>query len=72
MTIPNDIRRRLNIRKGDKIKFNLEGSSIHITVPKLEDNIVERTKGILKGIEPELTPEELEDAFLLGMASKIK
>jgi len=39
---------------------------------KGEEDVVERTKGVLKGVEPELTSEELEEAFLAAMASKIK
>jgi len=72
VTIPNELRDRLNLKKGDKIKFSLEGGVIRLIIPKLEEDVVERTKGALKGIEPELTPEELEEAFLTAVASKIK
>jgi len=34
--------------------------------------MAEETVGILKGIEPEMTAEELEEAFLTAVASKIK
>jgi len=72
ITIPNELRTRLDLKKGDKIRFSLEGSIIRLIIPKLEEDVVERTKGVLKGIEPELTPEELEEAFLTAVTSKIK
>jgi len=72
ITIPNELRERLGLKKGDEIKFLLEGRMIRLIVPKLEEDVVERTKGILKGVEPELTSEELEEAFLMAAASKIK
>ena len=72
ITIPNELRARLDLRKGDKVKFSLEGNTIHMIVPKLDDDVVERTRGSLKAVEPELTPEELENAFLTAIASKIK
>jgi len=62
----------LGLKKGDKIRFSLEGSMIRLIIPKMEEDVVERTKGVLKGFEPELTPEELEEAFLTAAASKIK
>ena len=72
VTIPQELRDRLGLRKGDIIKFSLEGSIIRLLIPKLEEDVVERTKGVLKGIEPELTPEELEEVFVRAAASKIK
>ncbi len=72
VTIPQKLRARLGLTKGDKIKFSLEGGMIRLIVPKLEEDVVERTKGVLKEIEPELTPEELEEAFLTAVASRIK
>jgi len=72
VTIPNELRDRLGLKKGDKIKFSLEGGMVRLIIPKLEEDVVDRTKGTLKGIEPELTPEELEEAFLRAVASKIK
>ncbi len=72
VTIPNELRNRLGLKKGDTIRFSLAGSMIHLIIPKLEEDVVEKTKGVLKEIEPELTPEELEEAFLTAVASKIK
>lgn len=72
VTIPQELRGRLGLKKGDKIKFSLEGSMIRLIIPRLEEDVVERTKGVLKGIEPELTPEELEEAFLTAVTSKVK
>jgi len=72
VTIPQELRDRLGLEKGDEVKFLLEGGTIRLVTPRLEEDIVERTKGVLEGIEPELTPEELEEAFLTAVASKIK
>jgi len=72
VTIPQELRDRLGLKKGDEVKFLLEEGAIRLVMPKLEDDIVERTKGVLEGIEPELAPEELEEAFLTAVASKIK
>lgn len=72
VTIPQELRGRLGLKKGDKIKFSLEGSMIRLIIPGLEEDVVERTKGVLKGIEPELAPEELEEAFLTAVTSKVK
>lgn len=72
VTIPQELRDRLGLKRGDKIKFSLEGGRIRLFLPKLEEDVVERTKGVLKGIEPELGPEELEKAFLAAVASKTK
>lgn len=72
VTIPRKLRDRLGLKRGDKIKFSLEGGMIRLIIPQLEEDVVERTKGVLKGVEPELTPEELEEAFLTAVASKIK
>lgn len=72
ITIPQELRERLGLKKGDKVKFLLEGGIIRLVPPKLEEDIVERTKGILRGIEPELSPEELEKAFLAAAESKIR
>jgi len=62
VTIPRELRDRLGLKKGDEVKFLLEGGAIRLVAPKLEEDIVERTKGVLEGIETELTPEELEEA----------
>lgn len=64
VTIPGELRTCLNLRKGDKVKFTLEGGVVHMTVPKLGGDVVERTMGSLKDVEPKLTPEELEEALL--------
>jgi len=72
VTIPQELRSRLGLRKGDKIKFLIEGETIRLVIPNLEEDVVAETAGILKGIEPEMTPEELEEAFLTSVASKIK
>jgi len=72
VTIPQKLRDRLGLKKGDEVKFLLEEGKIRLVTPRLEEDIVERTKGVLEGIEPELTPEELEEAFLTAVASKIK
>lgn len=32
---------------------------------------MERTKGLLRGVEPELSTEELEEAFLTAVESKV-
>ena len=72
VTIPSELRTRLNLRKGDKVRFSLEGGTVHMTVPKLGEDVVEKTKGSLRTVEPELTPEELEEAFLTAVASKVQ
>jgi len=72
VTIPNELRERLGLRKGDKIRFSLEGGTIHLIVPGLERDVVEETKGSLKGVEREFNPEELKDALLTAVASKFK
>jgi len=72
VTIPQELRARLGLKKGDEVKFLLEEGAIRLVTPRLEEDIVERTKGVLKGIESELTPEELEKAFLTASASKVK
>jgi len=72
VTIPQKLRDRLGLKKGDEVKFLLEEGTIRLVTPRLEEDIVERTKGVLEGIEPELNPEELEEAFLTAVASKIK
>jgi len=72
ITIPNELRERLGLKKGDKVKCSVEEGTIRLVIPRLETDVVGRTKGGLRGIEPELTPEELEEAFLTAAASKIK
>jgi len=72
VTIPQKLRSRLGIRKGDKIKFLVEGNTVRLVIPNLEEDVIEETMGILKGIEPEMTPEELEESFLTAVASKSK
>jgi len=72
VTIPQELRSRLGLRKGDKIKFLVEGDIVRLVIPALGENAVEETAGILKGIEPEMNPEELEEVFLTAVASKIR
>ena len=72
ITLPKDLRDSLGLKKGESIRLSLERGEIRLVIPRLEEDAVEKTKGILKGIEPELTPEELEEAFLTAIASKIK
>lgn len=72
LTIPRDLRARLGLNKGDKVRFHLREGKIRLIVPRLEEDLVERTRGVLKGVEPELTVEELEDALLKAVASKAK
>ena len=64
LTIPRELRARLNLRKGDKVRFHLEEGKIRLIVPKVEQDPVESSCGILRGVEPELTIEELGDAIL--------
>jgi len=72
LTVPRDLRARLDLKKGDKVRFHLQEGKIRLIVPRLEEDLVERTRGVLKGVEPELTVEELEDALLKAVASKAK
>ncbi len=72
LTVPRDLRARLDLKKGDKVRFRLQEGKIRLIVPGLEEDLVERTRGVLKGVEPELTVEELEDALLKAVASKAK
>lgn len=70
ITIPQEVRARLGLKKGDEVKFLL-GGIIRLVPLKLEEDIVERTKGLLRGVEPELSTEELEEAFLTAVESKV-
>ena len=72
VTIPQELRDRLGLQKGDEVKFLLEGGVIRLVTPRLEEDIVERTKGVLEGVEPELAPKELEETFLTAAASRIR
>jgi len=72
VTIPQELRDRLGLKKGDEVKFLLEEGAIRLVMPRLEEDVVEGTRGVLEGVEPELSPEELEEAFLTAVASKVK
>ncbi len=71
LTIPRELRVRLDLKKGDKIRLRLEGGRMQLIVPRLEQDMVEGTRGALKGLEPELTVEQLEEALLGAVASKV-
>ncbi|MFQ6074630.1 MAG: AbrB/MazE/SpoVT family DNA-binding domain-containing protein [Candidatus Bathyarchaeia archaeon] len=72
VTIPKELRKRLGLKRGDRIRFLLERGEIRFVVPRVEEDVVAKTRGVLRGVEPELTPEELEEAFLEAAASKIE
>jgi len=64
ITIPRELRTRLNLSKGDKVRFRLQEGKIYLLVPKGDLDAVESSRGILRGVEPELGIEELGDAIL--------
>ena len=55
VVIPKEIRRKLNIREGDKILFEIEGDEVRIK--KVKDFL--SLAGILKGDAP--SPKELRN-----------
>ena len=64
ITIPRELRARLNLSKGDRVRFRLEEGKITLLVTEGGLDAVESSRGILRGVEPELTVEELGDAIL--------
>jgi len=50
VTIPQELRGRLGLKKGDEVKFLLEGGATRLVMPKLEEDVVERTKGVWRGL----------------------
>ena len=72
ITLPKELRERLDLRKGEVIKLILEKRSIRLVIPRLEEDVIDETKGVIKGVEPELSPEELEETFLAAFSFRVK
>ena len=72
VTIPKELRRRLGLRKGDKLKLLLDEGRIYLLAPRFKENVIEKTKGLLKGVEPELSIEGLREVLLEASASKVE
>ena len=71
ITIPRELRARLNLSKGDKVRFRLEDGKVILLVHDGDLDPVESSRGILRGVEPKLTMEELGDAILGAFSPRL-
>lgn len=72
VTLPQELRDRLGLKKGDRLRFLLEKDMVMVIKPEIRQDVVTRTKGLLKGVEPELSPDELEEALLAATSMRMK
>ena len=59
VTIPAEVRRKLGLKRGDRVAFVLDDGSVRLV---REASVTERTAGIFRTKEPPLTAEELRRA----------
>ena len=72
LTIPRELRARLNLKKGDRVRFSLDRGKIQFDVPGMEEDVVERTRAYLKGAEIPMEVERLGEELVGATASKVK
>ena len=59
VTIPAEVRRKLGLKRGDRVAFALDDGSVRLV---REASVTERTAGMFRTNEPPLTAEELRRA----------
>jgi|FaiFalDrversion2_1042247.scaffolds.fasta_scaffold06530_3 AbrB family looped-hinge helix DNA binding protein len=68
VTIPAEFRRRLGLRRGDRVAVALEGDRI---VLRRVGSVVERTAGFLRSDRPPKTAEDLRAAAEAAIAEAV-
>ncbi len=72
ITLPKVLRERSGLKKGDRLRVSLEKGEIRIRPAESKPKAVERTKGLLREAEPQLSPEALEETFLAASATWLR
>ena len=71
VTIPAEVRRALDLKRGDMVAFTLpdsaSGTAVVSRAPASQPSVVERTYGALHSSIPAMSPEEEEQAFEGGL-----
>ncbi|HEY9126369.1 MAG TPA: AbrB/MazE/SpoVT family DNA-binding domain-containing protein [Acidobacteriaceae bacterium] len=67
ITIPVDVRTELDLKAGDQLDFQQNANGRYELIPR--KGSVRRLKGILKGLRPPMTVEEMNKA-IAGRASE--
>lgn len=67
MTVPVDVRRELDLRRGDRVAFVMEDGAVRLV---RSGSVVERTAGVFKGRGKALTAEQLRDAAEIAIAEE--
>jgi len=68
VTVPAEVRRRLHLKRGDRLTFRLDDG--HAVVTRA-DSVVARTAGAFRTNEPPLTAEELREAAERAIAADV-
>jgi AbrB family looped-hinge helix DNA binding protein len=74
VTIPAEVRKALDLRRGDVVAFTIPDSPTGATTirraPRTKTRVVERTAGIFKSPHPALSPSQEREAAELAWAEE--
>ena len=67
VTVPAEIRRKLGLKRGDKVAFTIDNGEVRLAP---SGSVVERTAGAFKTRRPALTAEQLRQPAERAMAEE--